>query len=357
MQIQSARSTAFAIIFMLFSSVVLSVIVSNIFPESLKFDGDSILSCVVRNICPDANKLDAGSDNHLSGLGDIMIGIGGALMALSIFVYESIARKRHYFDKYYLTGLTNNIVLTILYFVGLLGLLLVYVFENYDWVKNFLEPTLYCYVFWLIFFSGIRFYLTARGMLVREEGEKIEKQIVKSYFENLRRKKTNNFREHIFLLEDFLLDTIKKLKEDKIDQVKDDWEVINFYFEKLIEVSQKNLNFDLIFLSEFLYKYLHYIPKKTDINSYNNLISHPRKIFKIILEKKYLIKKNDFEFSNPFQNYLYYYQAMYHKGYEMHTKLDKLSRNEKFIANILLDRSTTIPEDLANYHLMFDYEN
>ncbi|MFM7702026.1 MAG: hypothetical protein ACKO6C_01005, partial [Alphaproteobacteria bacterium] len=91
--------------------------------------------------------------------------------------------------------------------------------------------------------------------------------------------------------------------------------------------------------------------------SYYYLISHPRKIFEIILEKNYLIKKNDFEFSTRFQSYLYYYQAMYHKGFEMQAKLDKLSRNEKLIADILFDRSTATPKGLANYNLMFDYEN
>lgn len=46
--------------------------------------------------------------NHPSGLGDIVIGVGSTLMALSIFVYESIARKRRYFDKYYLNEITNK---------------------------------------------------------------------------------------------------------------------------------------------------------------------------------------------------------------------------------------------------------
>jgi len=295
--------------------------------------------------------LDAGSDNHLSGLGDIMIGIGGALMALSIFVYESIARKRHYFDKYYLTGLTNNIVLTILYFVGLLGLLLVYVFEDYVWVKIFLEPTLYCYVFWLIFFAGIRFYKTGIGLMKRKKGFEIEKSIISDYFEKLENEKSNNLEDHIFLLKDIFADTIKKLKEDKIDQVKDDWEVINFYFEKLFEVSQKNLklNFQLNFFGIFLYKYFHHISNENDLIDYNNLISYPRKIFEIILEKKYLIKKGDYESINSFQYYLYYYQAMYHKGFEMQEK-------QKSIADILLDRSRRFPRNLANF-LLSNYKS
>ena len=74
-QIQSTKSTWFAIIFTIICAFILSLIFQEFVPNYfLNFEDDN-------------NK------NHLSGLGDIMIGIGSALMALSIFVYESIARK------------------------------------------------------------------------------------------------------------------------------------------------------------------------------------------------------------------------------------------------------------------------
>jgi uncharacterized membrane protein YqjE len=184
-QIQSTKSTWFAIIFTSICAFILSLICQEFVPNYfLNFEDDN-----------NKNHL----ENHLSGLGDIMIGIGSALMALSIFVYESIARKRRYFDKYYLTGLTNNIVLTILYFVGLLTLLLIYIFPENSFINRFLEQCLFCYVFLLIILTIARFFKTAKGLLFREEGRKIEKEVVESYFENLNRKyykKKTNFRKY-----------------------------------------------------------------------------------------------------------------------------------------------------------------
>ena len=166
-QIQSPKSTLFAILFTSLCAFILSLICQEFFSKYfLNFDENN-------------------DKNHLSGLGDIMIGIGSALMALSIFVYESIARKRRYFDKYYLTGLTNNIVLTILYFVGLLVLLLIYIFPKIFFI-NSLEQFLFCYVFLLIILAGFRFFRTAMGLLFRDVGRKIEKEVVESYFENLK---------------------------------------------------------------------------------------------------------------------------------------------------------------------------
>ncbi len=373
-QIQSLRSTAFAIIFMLFSSVILSISVNSYFNNNLSFSEkqtiyyqDQSQQIKIKKFSENQKieqeildkKVGDKIDDNLSGLGDIMIGIGSALMALSIFVYESIARKRHYFDKYYLTGLTNNIVLTILYFIGLLGLLLVYVFENYDWVKIFLEPTLYCYVSLLIIFAVIRFYLTAIGMLFREKGMKIENQIVESFFENLQRKKATNSNEYSFLLEDFCDDAINKLKEGKILQVKDDWRVINVYLEKLIDCIKKNpkIQFDLMFFERFLIQYLHYIPKEIDSISFQKLIYETEIFFAVIINKNILIKKNIYQFSNPFQNYLFFYQAMYQKGFEMQKDLDKLSSNEQYIANKLLIESRRAPKKFAHSYLLTNYKN
>jgi hypothetical protein len=81
-QIQSTKSTWFAIIFTSICAFILSLICQEFIPNYfLNFEDEN-----------NKNNL----ENHLSGLGDIMIGIGSALMALSIFVYESIARKRRY---------------------------------------------------------------------------------------------------------------------------------------------------------------------------------------------------------------------------------------------------------------------
>ena len=214
-QIQSAKSTLFAILFMLIASLVLSILINSFESLSKNFSFsekqtiyfiDSDQEIKIKKLSENQkieqeilkNKIGEKIDDHLSGLGDIMIGIGSALMALSVFVYESIARKRNYFNKYFLTGLTNNIILTILYFIGLLGLLLVYVMENYNWVKKFLEPALFCYVFLLIIFAGMRFIRIAIGLLFRDEEIKIEKEIVESNFEVLQRKKNHPFRSIFF---------------------------------------------------------------------------------------------------------------------------------------------------------------
>ena len=342
-QIQSPKSTLFAILFTSLCAFILSLICQEFFSKYfLNFDENN-------------------DKNHLSGLGDIMIGIGSALMALSIFVYESIARKRRYFDKYYLTGLTNNIVLTILYFVGLLVLLLIYIFPKIFFI-NSLEQFLFCYVFLLIILAGFRFFRTAMGLLFRDVGRKIEKEVVESYFENLKSFKRldlkKNNEEYVFLLEDFLDDTLCKLKESKFSQVEDDWYVIRFYIRKLIEEMQKNkIDIDdLSFLDKFLYNYLHYIPLSTDSITFQALISYPYAIFQIIiLEKKFLITK-DKSGINKIQNYFYYYQAMYSKGFELNKKLNKLSQNEKYIANILLDRSRITLMEFAKYLLKSDYK-
>ena len=102
---------------------------------------------------------------------------------------------------------------------------------------------------------------------------------------------------------------------------------------------------------------MHYIPLSTDSITFAELISHPRQIFKIILEKKFLITKNKHQFNNQIQSYFYYYQAMYSKGFELNKKLDELSKNEKNIANILLDRSRITPMELVKYNLNISYEN
>lgn len=102
---------------------------------------------------------------------------------------------------------------------------------------------------------------------------------------------------------------------------------------------------------------MHYIPLSTDSITFAELISHPRQIFIIILEKKFLITKNKYQFNNQIQSYFYYYQAMYSKGFELNKKLDELSKNEKNIANILLDRSRITPMELVKYNLNISYEN
>ena len=102
---------------------------------------------------------------------------------------------------------------------------------------------------------------------------------------------------------------------------------------------------------------MHYIPLSTDSITFAELISHPRQIFKIILEKKFLITKNKHQFNNQIQSYFYYYQAMYSKGFELNKKLDELSKNEKNIANILLDRSRITPMELVKYNLNISYKN
>lgn len=102
---------------------------------------------------------------------------------------------------------------------------------------------------------------------------------------------------------------------------------------------------------------MHYIPLSTDSITFAELISHPRQIFIIILEKKFLITKNKYQFNNQIQSYFYYYQAMYSKGFELNKKLDELSKNEKNIANILLDRSRITPMELVKYNLNISYKN
>ncbi|MFM8185780.1 MAG: hypothetical protein ACKN9I_02495, partial [Alphaproteobacteria bacterium] len=312
MQIQSARSTAFAIIFMLFSSVVLSVIVSNIFPKSLKFDGDSILSCVVRNICPDANKLDAGSDNHLSGLGDIMIGIGGALMALSIFVYESIINKKNYFNKYFLGAVTNAQILTIFFFLGIFLLLVIYAFSEYVSFVKEIEILLYCFTSLIIIYLIIRLWMTYISFLIKKKYVKYAKELIQNLGNDHNFKEEDGpFNNIIELFDDFCEETLDKLKSEN-HNLSSDWKIILEFYKNIIEEDNKYNIYDILGTFNFLKTYLHYIPTSIDHASYYYLISHPRKIFEIILEKNYLIKKNDFEFSNRFQNYLYYYQAMYH---------------------------------------------
>lgn len=97
--------------------------------------------------------------------------------------------------------------------------------------------------------------------------------------------------------------------------------MIFFYIEKLIEESQKNkVDIDyLSFLFKFLNNYLNYIPLSTNSIAFQKLISHPNAIFRIISEKKFLITKDKFGI-NKIQNYFYYYQAMYSKGFEPNNK-------------------------------------
>lgn len=350
-QIQSTKSTWFAIIFTIICAFILSLICQEFAPNYfLNFEDEN-----------NKNNL----ENHLSGLGDIMIGIGSALMALSIFVYESIARKRRYFDKYYLTGLTNNIVLTILYFVGLLTLLLIYIFPENSFINRFLEQCLFCYVLLLIILTIARFFKTAKGLLFREEGRKIEKEVVESYANYIFKKSINKVekkwgdteeKEYYEFLEDFFSNILKKLRDKENLMVKDDWLVVQEFYKKLLELRLRNkiVYFDHIRFARFLGEYLHEISQDFYVITYRELLYHPRQIFIIIFENESLITKDE---CNQIQSYFYYYQAMYSKGFELNKNLDELSKNEKNIANILLDRSRRTPMELVKYHLEENYKN
>ena len=89
-----------------------------------------------------------------------MIAIGTSLMAMAIFVFESIARKRRYFDKYFLLGITNIFNLVILFFIGLFLLIFHYFDTPFisQFVKNFIDIYIYCLI--LIVLLSSNFYIS-----------------------------------------------------------------------------------------------------------------------------------------------------------------------------------------------------
>jgi len=241
--------------------------------------------------------------------------------------------------------------------LGIFALLVIYAFSGYVSFVKEIEILLYCFTSLIIIYLIIRLRITYISFLIEKKYVKYAKELIQNLGNDQNFKEEDGpFNNIIELFDDFCEETLDKLKSEN-HNLSSDWKIILEFYKNIIVEDNKYNIYDTIGTFNFLKTYLHYIPTSIDHASYNYLISQPRKIFEIILEKNYLIKKNDFEFSNRFQNYLYYYQAMYHKGFEMQAKLDKLSRNEKFIANILLDRSTTTPKELANYNLMFDYQN
>jgi len=290
-QIQSSKTTLFAIGFSLFLTIYFSFL-CDLSDSSLK--------------------------DYAEGATQIMIAIGTSLMAMAIFVFESIARKRRYFDKYFLLGITNIFNLVILFFIGLFLL----IFHYFDtpfishFVKNFIDIYIYCLI--LIALAVIRIYKTAMGLLYRDNAKKIEEEIVIEYakFFNSKKDKDKNTTNFFFYLEDYFSDTLNEMKNINLEVIKDSWDVIYKFYEIIFDkIKNEEIRyFDGSKIGVFLYRYTNNISLDFDLVSCSELIEKPSKIFKILIDKKIIINKPQYHFNNPIQNYFYYFILLYEKG-------------------------------------------
>lgn len=351
-QIQSFKTTIFSLTFSLFLTLFLTIFY-NLFErnEVLKCEN---LSLIVENL----RNFDQCTKDYAEGATQLMIAIGTSLMAIAIFVFEYITKKDRYFDKYFILGLTNIINLLLIFFLGLILLIFHYLEVAFvsDFIKNFIN--IYIFTLILTILSVVRIYKTAICLLYREDAIKIENEIVNEYADYFFNKIKNvvtyeGSKDHEFylFLEDFFGDTLSKVQNMETQKIKDDWKVICKFYEIIInEIYEGKINyFDIVKLSQFLQKYLHYIPINLDVISYRDLIYEPNKIFRIFIDKKYFLGKST-------QNYFYYFNQLYEKGFDLKNSEKELSRDEKNIANILIDRSWRYPKELAKYNLEPNYK-
>lgn len=340
-QIQSFNTTLFALGFSLFLTIYFSFLC-----DLLKI-----------NINPNNKNY---AENYAEGATQIMIAIGTSLMAMAIFVFESIARKRRYFDKYFLLGITNIFNLVILFFIGLFLL----IFHYFDtpfishFVKNFIDIYIYCLI--LIALAVIRIYKTAICLLDRDNAKKIEEEIVFEYvkFFNSSEDKDKNTRNFFFYLEDYFSDTLNEMKNINLEVIKDSWDVIYKFYEIIFDkIKNEEIQyFDGSKIGVFLYRYTNNISLDFDLVSCSELIQKPTKIFKILIDKKIIIDKPKYLLSHPIQDYFYYFISLYEKGFEIKNSDKKLSKNEENFANNLIYKSWCLPEGLIKNFLAPNYK-
>jgi hypothetical protein len=353
-QIQSFKTTIFSLTFTLFLTLF-STIFYNLFEhnEVLKCEN---LSLIVENL----RNFDQCTKDYADGATQLMIAIGTSLMAIAIFVFESIAKKRRYFDKYFLLGITNIFNLVILFFIGLFLL----IFHYFDtpfishFVKNFIDIYIYCLI--LIALAVIRIYKTAMCLLDRDNAKKIEEEIVFEYvkFFNSSEDKDKNTRNFFFYLEDYFSDTLNEMKNINLEVIKDSWDVIYKFYEIIFDkIKNEEIQyFDGSKIGVFLYRYTNNISLDFDLVSCSELIEKPTKIFKILIDKKIIIDKPKYLLSHPIQDYFYYFISLYEKGFEIKNSDKKLSKNEENFANNLINKSWRLPEGLIKYYLAPNYK-
>ncbi len=252
-----------------------------------------------------------------------------------------------------------------MFFLGLF-LLIFHYFETpfiSQFIKYFID--IYIYSSALIALAVIRIYKTAICLLDRNNAKEIEEEIVDEYAKFLKKTNPNskesdhnNENKFFFFLEDYFSDTLNKMKKMGPEEIKDSWNVIYKFYEIIFDkIKNKEMQyFDGSKIGIFLYRYLNNISLDFDVVSCRELIEKPIEIFKILIDKQIIIDKPKYLLNHPIQNYFYYFHQLYEKGFETKASDKKLLKNEENFANILIDKSWRLPQELIKNYLVPNYK-